>query len=323
MPRCFLSLALLAIPVAAAAQPRLEPDRYRTLVEETSGGLFITAGRELASYRADSVEAVVGEFIASNPGALRLKAAAFLHSEAALSAGSVGHLDFARALLSALPEPDREEWLRRWRLAVGYSYHLALNSAAAIAHFEKAVEAAPDDPEMRFALARVAQMAGRQREEQPVSRRAVELLTQLAREDPDTVEYAVRLAGALFDTGQREAATTLLDRLEGMRMPPYPRLAYLLIRGEVALDAGDYAAAETAFAEAAARARRSPGAISGLVAARLAQGKNAEAFEAASGLLSRPPAGWEPEWQFWLGPAIDIQELFGAMRTEIMEGFAQ
>ncbi len=321
-----LPLLLLTLAGAGpgAARQQLDPERYRALVEETAGGLFMNGGRELATFRVDSVGAVVRGFLREDPGALRLQAAAMLHTEAALNVGAARHLDFARELLDAIPySAEREEWRRRWWLAVGYSYHLALNTAAAVAHFEKGVEAFPGDRDIRLALARVAQMAGRQREEQSYSRRAVELLAGLAEEDPEDPEIRVRLAGALFDTGDRAGAAFQLARLEGVRIPPWPRLGSLLLQGGMALDAGDYPAAETAFAEAVRRARRSPGAVSGLVAARLAQGKAAEAFAAAKALLARRPVGWEPEWRFWLGPAADMREMFEAMKTEIRTGFAE
>ncbi len=325
MVRHILLGALLGAAAGlAAAQPRIDAEQYRTLVEETAGGLFMSGGRELTTYREDSVEAAARDFLRSEPGALRLKAAAMLHTEGALNVGAPRHLDFAEELLRAIPDPaERAEWLRRWWLAVGYSYHLSLNTAGAVAHFERGVEALEGDPEIRLALARVTQMAGRQREEQPYSRRAVELLIGLAEEDPENPELRVRLAGAFFDIGDRYQAEFQLEWLESARVPPYPRLALLLLKGEMAMDAGDYPAAEAAFAEATARARRSPGAVSGLVAARLAQGKTADAFAAANALLARPPTGWEPEWRFWLGPAADMQEIFNEMKTEIRTGFPE
>ncbi len=324
MLRHLLALALLAPPVASEAQPRLDQTQYRELVEKTASGLFMSGGRQLTGFREDSVEEAMREFARDAPGALRLKAASMLHTEGALGAGASRHLDFARGLIRAIPDPaEREDWHRRWWLAVGYSYHLALNTAAAVAHFEKGVEVLPGEREMRLALARVAQMAGRHREEPLYSRRAVEVLTGLLEEDPEDAEVRIRLAGSLFDIGDLPGAERQLARLEGARIPPYPRLAFLLLRGEIAMDAGDYPAAEVVFAEAVARARRSPAAVSGLVAVRLAQGNKAGAFEAASTYLSRRPAEWAPEWHFWLGPAIGFQEMFGEMRREIVAGFGE
>ncbi len=307
---------------AALVQDRLDGPRYRSLLAETLDGLFIASGRELASFPGASAASVVREFIASRPEPVQLQAAALLHTEAAVLASQDAdrHLEYARALLAALPDAARREvWLRRWWLAVGYSYQVALNSVAGVAAYEAALDDLPGDREIREALAAMLQMVGRQREEQPYLLRAEELLRELLGEMPKDAELRVRLAGVLLDLGRVQEAERELDAVEGARLPPLPRLAALLIRGEAALGAEHFRDAETAFAEAARRARRSPAAVSGLVAARLALGDRTGAAEAASTLLSRPAAGWEPEWRYWLGPALDFQELFQAMKDEVRD----
>lgn len=318
--------AALALPCPAAGQGRLEGARYRELLAETRGGLFITSGRALAAFAGESVERVVREFAASGPEPVRLKAAALLHTEAAvLSTRDPDlHLRLARDLLAALPDPgEREAWLRRWWLAVGYSYQVALNSVAGVAAYEAALKDLPGDHAIREALAAMLQMVGRQREEQPYLLRAAEVIGELLEETPEDAALRVRLAGVLLDLGRDGDAARELDRLEGVRVPSLTRLVVLLLRGEIALGARQFAEAETHFAEAVRRARRSPAAVSGLVVARLALGDGAGAAEASSALLGRRPIGWEPEWQYWLGPSLDFQEVFQAMKDEVREAAAE
>ena len=318
--------AALGSPPAAAGQGRLDGARYRELLAETRGGLFITSGRALAAFPGEAAERTVREFIAGAPDPVRLQAAALLHTEAAALAGpeSETHIGLARALLAALPDPaEREEWLRRWWLALGYSYQVALNSVAGVAAYEAALADLPGDRRIREALAAMLQMVGRQREEQPYLTRAAELLAELLEETPDDPALRVRLAGVLLDLGRREEAARELERLGGARLPATVRLASLLIRGEIALLAGNFAEAEAAFADAARRARRSPAAVSGLVAARLARGDRAGAAEAAGSLLGRRATGWEPEWTYWLGPALDFRDMFQAMKDEVRETAAE
>ena len=304
----------------AAAQQPLDLDRYLALLGETRGGLFITSGRALAGYRPEDARRVVSEFEASGPQPLLLKTAALLHTEAAALAGadSEHHLDLADDLLRALPaEAGREDWLRRWWLAVCSSYQVALNSSAGVAAYERALADLPGDRELLEGKARMLQMIGRQREEQPYLAMAAETLESLLRETPDDAALRIRLAGVLVDLGRESEAAAQLDRVGGGRLAAMDRFALFLLRGEIALGAGDFAAAETAFSEALRRGRRSPSAVSGLVAARLGQGDRGGAAEAAADLLSRRPTRWEPEWRYWLGPALDYREMFEEMKGEV------
>lgn len=307
-------------PGSGAPQETLDSDRYLALLGETRGGLFITSGRALAGYRAESAGEVVREFLASAPGPVLLKTAALLHTEAAgLSrSGAETHFDLARELLRALPDlADREDWLRRWWLAVCSSYQVSLNSAAVVAAFERALADLPGDRALREAQARTLQMIGRQREEEPYQAMAAAVLDGMLRETPDDAALRVRRAGVLVDLGRETEAGAELDRAEAGRLRALDRFALFLLRGEIALGAGDFAGAETAFSEALRRGRRSPSAVSGLVAARLGRGDRAGAAEAARGLLDRRPGAWEPEWRYWLGPALEYRQLFDALKAEV------
>ncbi len=318
--RALAFAAALAVSLPAAGQGRLEMDRYLALLGETRGGLFITSGRALASHAGSSVEPVVAGFLASGPQPLVLKTAALLHTEAAFLPGDGPnvHLEMARRLLGSLPDPaERESWLRRWWLAICYSYHLSLNSTAGVAAFESALEDLPGDREIRIAKAAMLQMAGRQREEEAYLTSAGNTLLELLEETPDDSDLRVRLAAVRLGLGDPEGAAADLDRLGEARLTPLTRVASLLVRGEIALSAGRPEQAETHFAAAVRRARRSPAAVSGLVAARLALGDAAGAREAAEALLERPPLGWEPEWQYWLGPAVEFQDMFNEMKAEV------
>ena len=315
-------------PAPAAAgtrQETLDLSRYLGLLGETRGGLFITSGRALAGYRAESAGEVVREFRASEPGPLLLKTAALLHTEAAgLSrSGAETHFELARELLRALPDPtDREDWLRRWWLAVCSSYQVSLNSAAVVAAFERALADLPGDRALREAQARTLQMIGRQREEEPYQAMAAAVLEGMLGETPDDAALRVRRAGVLVDLGRETEAAAELDRAADGRLRAMDRFALFLLRGEIALGAGDFAAAETAFSEALRRGRRSPSAVSGLVAARLGQGDRAGAAEAARGLLDRRPGAWEPEWRYWLGSALEYRQMFDALKAEVRAGAA-
>ena len=313
-----VSALLSGTAEAAPRQDRLDGAAYQALLAEVRGGLFITSGRALAGSRPDSVEAVVADFIASGPKALELAAAALLHTEAASYGPSDTHLEMARNLLRAIPDPDqRTDWTRRWWLALGYSYQVQLLPGPGVAAFGAALEDLPQDSELRIAFARALWMFGRQREEPSYLDRAREILTGLLEETPDQGELRVQLAGVLLDSGQTEAALEQLDRLEGVRLGGSPRFAAFMLRGEAALSAGDFEAAEAAFAQAVRRARRSPSAVAGLVAARRSLGDDEGAAEAATSLLERRSSGWEPEWRYWLGPALDYAEMFQAMKDEV------
>lgn len=318
--RIFLLAAAVGSSGLVEAQGRIDSDGYRELLNEVRGGLFISSGRVLAGFSPDSVEQVVGGFIASSPDPRELKAAALLHTEAAGHGHSEHHLQAARRLLRALPDPqDRTDWTRRWWLALGYSYQVQLSVGSGVAAFDGALEDLPGDPEVRRAFAAALWMFGRQREEPTYLTRAGLLLEELLGETPDDSNLRIQFAGVLLDLGRSEDASHVLDQLGDVRLRSGPRLASLLIRGEIALGGGDFEAAEVAFAEAVRRSRRSPAAVSGLVAARLSQGDTGGAAEAAGTLLARPPSGWEPEWRYWLGPALDYQEMFQAMKDEVRE----
>ncbi len=319
LPAVLLGSFLLA-PGPAHGQPRLDGDRYLALLGETRGGLFITSGRALAGYAGASVEPVVEGFLASGPQPLVLRTAAILHTEAAFlsNAAAEVHLEMARRLLRALPDPaDREAWLRRWWLAVCYSYHVSLNSTAGVAAFDSALEDLPGDREIRIAQAAMLQMAGRQREETAYLIAGGNALLALLEETPEDADLRVRVAAVRLDLGDPDSAEAELERLGDARLTPLTRVASMLIRGEIALARERWEEAENHFASAVRRARRSPAAVSGLVTARLALGDAAGASEAALALLDRPAVGWEPEWQYWLGPALDFQEMFNEMKAEI------
>ena len=318
-------LVLVILPGATSAQSRLDAGGYQALLEEVRGGLFISSGRALGGFAPDSVERVVRDFIASDPGALELKAAALLHTEAAPLAPSVAerHFQWARELLGAIPDPaERHSWLRRWWLAVASSFQVQLVAGSGVAAFETALEDLPGDREVRSAFASALWMFGRQREEPVYLSRAFGMLTELLAETPEDGALRVQLAGVMLDLGRTDEALRELERIGDARLPSGPRLAALLIRGEIALGEGRYADAETAFAEAVRRSRRSPAAVSGLVAARLAQGNTTGASEAATALLARRQTGWEPEWRYWLGPALDYPEMFQEMKDEIRQSAA-
>ncbi len=316
----------LALSGPAAGQGRLDPDRYLSLLGETRGGLFITSGRALAAHAGASVEPVVARFLESAPQPLVLKTAALLHTEAAFLPGDGAeiHLEMARRLLGALPDPaERESWLRRWWLAVCYSYHVSLNSTAGVAAFESALEDLPGDRRIRIAKAAMLQMAGRQREEEAYLISAGNTLLGLLEETPDDPDLRVRVAAVRLDLGDPEGAAAELERLGDARLAPLTRVASLLVRGEIALDAGRPEEAETHFEAAVRRARRSPAAVAGLVTARLALGDAIGAREAAEALVGRPPLGWEPEWQYWLGPALEFQDMFNEMKAEVRAAESQ
>ena len=314
----FALAAIVGSSSPSPAQGRIDGDGYQELLNEVRGGLFISSGRVLAGFAPDSVERVVRDFIASGRTVLELKAAALLHTEAVGRGQSETHLQMARNLLKAIPDrEERTDWTRRWWLALGYSYQVQLSVGPAVTAFETALEDLPDDHALRAAFASTLWMFGRQREEPAYLVRAHRLLTGLLEETPDEAALRVQLAGVLLDYGLAEDALDELDRLEGVRLAGLPRLASLMLRGEAALSMGDFEAAEAAFAQAVRRGRRSPAAVAGLVAARLSLGDRAGAAEAAQTLLTRPPVSWEPEWRYWLGPALEYQEMFQAMKDEV------
>ena len=222
-----LSLAAaFGAPSASPAQGRLDATGYRELLNEVRGGLFISSGRVLAGFDPDSVERVVGDFIASTPGARELKAAALLHTEATAHGYPETHLQMARNLLKAIPDPEeRNDWIRRWWLALCYSYQVQLSVGPGVAAFERALEDLPDDRDVRRSFAAALWMFGKQREEPTYLTRAGVMLQELLEETPDDPDLRVRFAGVLLDLGRAEDAAFVLDELGDVRLRSGPRLA--------------------------------------------------------------------------------------------------
>lgn len=317
--RLFLTGAVIVAAEPAFGQRYLSLEGYLGLNEEAVQGPLAGVGRELARYRPESLELVINEFLRQSPATDAIKRAALLHTEAALGLGSGGeaHLALATKLNLAIPGPaSRESWLRRWLLAVAYSYHHAINPLAAERFLDTALGLLPGDRDLRVALGRVLHMGGRLRGEERLTVRAEEVLRGILRETPDDPELRVRLASVLARLGRTGEAAAELALLEGMQMRSLPRFVTHLVRGEIALESGDYVVAEHEFVAALRRARTSPAATSGLISARMALRDHIGAAEAASTLLDRRSVGWEPEWQFWLGPARDLDEAFDALRAE-------
>ena len=309
----------MALTAAAAAQEGLDAEAYRSLVARAERGSLRVLGRELAGHRHEDLDQAVSEFLRDGPTAAPLMRAALLHTEAALGLrhASAAHLALATRLSGALPRtPASEDWRRRWFLAVAYSYHHAINPLAAETFLDSALETLPGDREIRLALARVLHMGGRLRGEQRLQIRTEEVLRDLLRESPGDPELRVRLASVLADLDRTEEAVAELASVDGERMGPLVRFALHLVRGEIALKADEFATAEQEFVRALRRGRTSLGATAGLVAARMALRDGAGAAEAAGALLDRRAVGWEPEWQFWLGPARELDEAFDALRAE-------
>lgn len=323
--RLLLCVAGLSLSAPGFAQRYLSLDDYRGLVEVAQRGRLSSLGRELARYRPESLDLVLGDFLRESPPVPAIKRAALLHTEAALGLGQGGeaHLALATKLNLAIPDPvSRESWLRRWSLAVAYSYHHAINPLAAEKFLDSALELLPGDRELTVTLARVLHMGGRLRGEERLTARAEDVLRDLLRETPDDAELRVRLAGVLARLDRTEEAAAEFGRLEGMRVRPLLRFVAHLVRGEIALENGDYVVAEHEFVAALRRARTSPAATSGLIATRMALRDHVGAGEAAKVLLDRRSVGWEPEWQFWLGPARDLDEAFESLTAEAQERLA-
>ena len=257
----FAIAAVVGSSNPSLAQGRIDLDAYQELLNEVRGGLFISSGRVLAGFAPDSVERVVGDLIASGPDARELKTAALLHTEAAGHGHSDTHLQLARNLLKAIPDSeDRGDWIRRWWLALCFSYQVQLSVGPGVAAFEGAMEDLPGDRDVQRAFAAALWMFGRQREEPTYLTRAGVMLQELLEETPDDPDLRIRFAGVLLDLGRREDAVFVLDQLGDARLRTGPRLALLLIRGEIALGAGEFAAAEAALPKlSGARAgRRQP-----------------------------------------------------------------
>ena len=124
--------------------------------------------------------------------------------------------------------------------------------------------------------------------------------------------WRVFLCASVERRKRRPSSRGWRERAWGRCFAPW----YSLVRGETALNNGDFVVAEHEFVGALQRARTSPAAASGLIAARMALRDHIGAAEAAKTLLDRRAVGWEPEWQFWLGPARDLDEAFDSLRAE-------
>lgn len=317
--RGFWCAIALTAAAPAGAQRNLDLERYRELIAEAETGPLGRLGRDLARHRQESVDRTVAEFLGEPRPTTDIKRAALLHTEVALGlvSGGEAHLALATELGLAIPDPDaRESWLRRWLLAVAYSYHHAINPLAAETFLDRALQLLPGDRELSLALARVLHMGGQLRDEARLTARAADVLHGLLEETPDDPQLVIRLASVLEELDRPDEALAALARLEGARMPPLQRFALHLVRGEIALNAGEFAAAEAEFVQALRRARTSPAATAGLVTARMARRDRGGAAEASRTFLDRRSVGWEPEWQFWLGPARDLDRAFDALRAE-------
>jgi cytochrome c-type biogenesis protein CcmH/NrfG len=161
-------------------------------------------------------------------------------------------------------QPDFH-WPWLWR---GSIYEQVANFDQALADYQRALEIAPDDREVRLTLGTLLLSRGRR----PAP--ATEHFEYVLRRFPDDRDALVGLAGCRIEQGESAAAIPLLQR--AIAGDPDNASALLLL-GKVALEQRDPASAEQWLDQAVRQAPDDSEALHQLVLALRAQGKDAEA----------------------------------------------
>jgi Flp pilus assembly protein TadD len=194
---------------------------------------------------------------------------------------------------------------RRWQhfLGRGLRSLRAGNHAAAVDHFERALQIAPDEPTVQLALGRELMRQGRFHEAEPLLRDAWQAMPA----SETAVAALARLLG--LHLHRREEAFQLLEQA----LDSFPDSAPLhMVQGELLLEDGAFADARTAFTQALDEPMAAEAARVGLARTFNAEGialSERGALDAAVFAFKRA-ADLEPEWA---GPHVNLGVVFGRM----------
>lgn len=256
-------VAFLLLAVAGAAQdPAQDAATYAGLVDRYRSGEYAAAVTTLRAWPAEVVARVARRTLRddswqANP--VRWKAAALLHIEVAFTCTPhersqlEQNLRQARDCLSAVErhEPGTE-FVRRGRLALGYTLRFHARHREALAYFREArlTRAGREDPEAIVAMGQVDECSAQptwigfaEAERKMRLARAERLFRDALRLDPDSAEARLRLAHTLSSRGDMGAAAEQLDTLLKAEPAAHIRSLAELLAGRVAEAKGDLSAA--------------------------------------------------------------------------------
>lgn len=339
-------MSLLALTLvwlgAAAAAPQPAPGSYAAQVERYRRGDREGALRELAAWDQARLRREVARVRSAaergRAGTFPIEAALMLHTEGALLARQRSQLalfeaglEQARGYAEMLErQPERADFVRRWRLALGYQL-MGWRDPRVRRLLEEGGRRFPRDPALHLALGQVAEaqagfaeppqdprlarLAARDRQ---AALAAAEAHYRRALEgDPDLEEAHLRLGRVLAQAGRAdEAASELAWVLGRARAASLLYLAHLF-QGRLHQDAGRLEEAARSYGQAVALDRRSQAAhlALGHVLDALGQGAAAsEAWRAAAAGGGGRVDGW---WLYPFGDSHHGGALIDLLRAEV------
>ena len=309
--------------------------KYAGHVASYIGGDFEEAPREISSLTPVELEELANAFLAGDRTDAELKAAALVHTEYVLSVAprpppdpsaartNAYHLDLARRYAHAIESPEaRNDFLKKWHLAVGYRFHADLEVSAAISILGAGLMLFPNDPELAFAFAAFHQMWGAlKREERDLLRAQTifESLLQTHHASEELDELDIRLAHVLVRLDREDEARSYLrdTDFDGIADDSVAVAAWM-VNGELAQRSGDWNAAAVAFQSAR---ERDPGCQVCIVALAHARERIGEA-EASQHLVTgwleapsrRKPDAW---WRFLLARSTEHERSLAELRRDV------
>jgi tetratricopeptide (TPR) repeat protein len=253
------------------------------------------------------------------------------------------HWDFAMDLLESLPgAPAPDPMIAEWYRAIGAYFAYERRFADALAHFDRAREAAPDDAGVLYEEACLHETFGAPRIQNYVRvttlpngfyirgvdsaptewRRAEGLLRRALSLDPKLTEARLRLARVLTQQKKFDEGLGLAEQVVAESRHDTIRYYGHLIAGDAQLSLDRAAAARDSYLKAIDLFPDSQAARLGLGAALRVMGQSAEALEAMMPTLTKQPStrpGDDPWWEYYGGDASQVDALLADLRAPFKE----
>jgi Tfp pilus assembly protein PilF len=352
MSGAILATLVASAALAAAQAPSSGPfaNRYQAIVAAYRGGNREMAVRQLLQLNPGQVERVVTRATVRadrrEPDKLVvdgafLRAAALLHAEAAFSCWRTGpmregaaQLDLGRRLADAT-DPEQGppgSFRRRWYLATALIGARLVLPDEAIQHFDRAIQALPDDAALLAAAGWFAERVATAAAGARVGPDQLRLLTARFRQaaegyltralklQPADAAPALRLARLAVLAGDDRQARERLAALVARRELE-PAIAYVarLLLGGIHERAGERAAAESAYREAIALNARAQSARLALGHLLYAHGDAAAAAAIVEGFVGSSSPVHDP----WASYQLAYLPIGAAMFEELVEEVQQ
>ncbi len=319
-------------PTLEASRPRLDPFiiTYLDAVETCLQGSFEEAAGKISPLTASELYAASNYFLASDRSAAELKAAALLHTPPMARPASTASSPIARARRTAIelgiakrysqaiPDTEeRERFQKQWHLASAYYFHTRFRSTEAISLLASGLQQLPGDLDLLYALAAVqeASAARSGKNEGLVEAEMIYRLLLATQDPPDDVR--IRLSHVALRSDRLEEAREWLERAELGFAPDDRPLAFFMVKGRLAAERGDWAAARELFEAASRKDPACQACIVALADSEQRLGNRDLAGQlVAEWLTAHGAEGRDGWWKFLIGPAAGYDALLRQMRSE-------